>query len=302
MPAITVTHLTKCYGPTTAVDDVDFSIEENEIFGMLGPNGAGKSTTVECIIGLKKPTQGCIRVLGYDPIAQRKEIYQRIGVQLQETSYPDHVKVYEFCRLFSSCYQAPLSWETLLHELGLYEKRNSAVSKLSGGQRQRLSFLLALLPNPRVLFLDELTTGLDPQSRRAIWQTVKSLSRENRTVFLTTHYMEEAEFLCTKVCLINRGKLVRMDTADKIIAGCEMDHVVTITALAGGAERLGNIPGISRMEQQADALVIFGRGKKLLADIVGFLERENIEYGELSYKKPNLEDAFLKLTGTKIED
>ena len=223
---VEVRSLCKNYGSVRAVDGISFDVKDNEIFCMVGPNGAGKTTTIECIEGLRKPDSGEIRVLGLEPYREKEKLYQLIGVQLQETSYQDSIKVWEICQLFSSFYKNPLSYEELLKKFELYEKKNSYVSKLSGGQRQKLSIILALIPNPEIVFLDELTTGLDPQARRSMWTFIKGLREEGRTIFLTTHYMEEAEYLSDRVAIMYHGHIVALDTPKNLIEKSEIEEKI----------------------------------------------------------------------------
>jgi ABC-2 type transport system ATP-binding protein len=212
MPVIEVQHLRKRYGETIAVDDVSFTVERGEIFGIVGPNGAGKTTTVESISGLRIPDQGSVTVLGLEPRRDQVDLHQRVGVQLQESTLPDKVKVWEALQLYSSFYENPADWEKLLVDLGLEDKRDAVYRDLSGGQQQRLSIALALVGNPEVAILDELTTGLDPQARRDTWALIEGVRDRGVTVVLVTHFMEEAERLCDRVALIDGGRLVAIDT------------------------------------------------------------------------------------------
>ncbi len=213
-----VTNLTKRYGPLVAVDGVNFSVEEGEIFGILGPNGAGKTTTVEMIEGLRKPNAGSITLLGMDALRSRQEITELIGVQLQSTTLHARIWVFEALELFGSYYRRAIPAVQLLDELALTEKKDTFVERLSGGQRQRLALALALVNDPKVVFLDEPTTGLDPQARRNLWETITGLKERGKTVLLTTHYMEEAEELCRRVAIMDHGKIIALDTPDALIA------------------------------------------------------------------------------------
>ncbi len=219
MSIIEVNQLYKRYGELVAVDDVSFAVERGEIFGIIGPNGAGKTTTVECILGLRQPDGGQVRVLGLDPQQDRNQLHWRVGAQLQTSQLADKIKVWEALDLYSSFYPHPTDWEKLLEELGLAEKRNTPFEKLSGGQKQRLSIALALLGNPEILILDELTTGLDPQARRAIWRLIERVRAQGVTILLVTHFMDEAEYLCDRIALINAGRIVVLDTPQGIVAG-----------------------------------------------------------------------------------
>ena len=223
MAVIEVENVHKRYGGTVAVDDVSFSVEEAEIFGILGPNGAGKSTTVECIDGLRTPDRGRIRVLGLDPRADGAELRQQVGVQLQESALPERIQVGEALELYSSFYRTPADWVELMRTLGLDSKRHAQYRKLSGGQKQRLSIALALVGRPRIAILDELTTGLDPQARREVWAMIEGVRDRGVTIVLVTHFMEEAERLCDRVALLDRGRVVAVDTPSALAeaAGAE---------------------------------------------------------------------------------
>ena len=215
---IEVKNLHKSYGKTIAVNGVSFVIHEGEIFGMVGPNGAGKTTTIECIEGLRKPDQGSIRVLGVDPQIDSHTLCLNTGMQLQQSSLPDHMKVWEALDLYSSFYPNPVDLNLLIEQLGLTGKRDTQFKNLSGGQKQRLFIALAVLPNPKLIFLDELTTGLDPQARHAIWDLIREIRAQGKTIFLTTHFMEEAERLCDRVAIIDNGQIVAIDIQDDCTA------------------------------------------------------------------------------------
>src|ERR1700675_3856000 len=215
---IQVSKMRKTYGATVAVDEVSFEVQDGEIFGLIGPNGAGKTTTMECIEGLRTPDSGTISVLGLDPFRQVYKLQERIGVQLQQAQLQKRIKVWEAVDLWASLYRKnAVDGERLLEQLGLTDKRNAWFMNLSGGQKQRLFIALALINDPEVVFLDELTTGLDPQSRRAIWELVRGIRERGKTVFLTTHLMEEAERLCDRVAIIEHGRIVDIDTPEKLV-------------------------------------------------------------------------------------
>src|SRR5215813_13157654 len=212
MPAIEVRNLHKRYGDHVAVQDVSFTVERGEIFGIIGPNGAGKTTTVECMEGLRKPDDGTVSVLGLDPRRDSVELRQRVGAQLQESALPEKMGVWEALDLYSSFYRTLANWQKLMDELGLAEKRNTRYGKLSGGQKQRLSIALALVGSPEVAILDELTTGLDPHARRKIWDLIEQVRTSGVTIVLVTHFMEEAERLCDRVAVVDGGRVVALDT------------------------------------------------------------------------------------------
>jgi ABC-2 type transport system ATP-binding protein len=225
MSVIEVKHLHKRYGDLVAVNDISFSVEAGEIFGIVGPNGAGKTTTVEMIEGLRAPDRGSVRVLGLDPQTDRAEVRRRLGIQLQESQLPDRMKVWEALDLYSSFYSGPADWRALMAEMGLADKRNTVYSKLSRGQKQRLSIALALVGNPEDAVLDELTTGLDPQARRDTWALIRGVRDRGVAVVLVTHFMDEAERLCDRLAVIRGGELVALDTPAALIAKADVPGV-----------------------------------------------------------------------------
>lgn len=293
---VDVQNLSVRYNDLQAVDNISFSIAPGEIFGMIGPNGAGKTSTIECVEGLRRPAGGQIRVLGIDP-SHRRELNRHIGVQLQETFYPPMIKVDELCRLFSSFYDAPLAYQELLAKFNLTAKSRSRVSDLSGGESRKVSVILALLGNPQVLFLDELTTGLDPQSRQEMWQQVKALPAEGKTVFMTTHYMEEAEYLCDRVCLLVGGKIAALGTVPELVAQVGQGHTIAFTTLAD-VHALGEISGVDNLSRIGNRVEIRGRGRDLLKDVVVWLTLHQVDFEDFSQTETNLEDVFLKLAGS----
>ncbi len=218
MAIIEVRNLHKRYGDTVAVHDVSFDVERGEIFGLLGPNGAGKTTTVETLEGLRRPDSGAVRVLGLDPQRDRVELRQRVGVQLQEGRLPERIKVWEALDLYASFYRQPADWRQLMADLGLSDKRDAAYGRLSGGQKQRLSVALALVGNPEVAILDELTTGLDPEARREVWHLIRAVRARGVTVVLVTHFMDEAERLCDRLAVLKAGRVVALDTPAALVA------------------------------------------------------------------------------------
>jgi ABC-2 type transport system ATP-binding protein len=299
---IEVENLVKKYKAVTAVDDISFVVEEGSIFGMLGPNGAGKTTTIECIIGLKQKDGGEVRVLGYDPKVHFKKLYDLIGVQLQETAYQDKIRVWEICELFSAMYENPLDYKILLKRFDLTGKEKSYMYQLSSGQRQKIAIVLALIPNPKIVFLDELTTGLDPKSRREMWVCVKELKNEGKTVFLTTHYMEEASVLCDKICIIDEGKIVALGNIDDVIDLAGIDYVISFETDGDIAPVIKNsIKGVNRIEREDKRLKIHSNREDILTDLVILLKDNGVSYRKIDIKRPGLEEAFLKLTGKSWE-
>ena len=225
MSIIEVSHLHKRYGDHVAINDISFTVDAGEIFGIVGPNGAGKTTTVEIIEGLRTPDRGGVRVLGLDPRTNRAGLRRRLGIQLQEGQLPDRLKVWEALELFSSFYERPADWRTLMADVGLADKRNTAFGKLSGGQKQRLSTALALVGNPEVAVLDELTTGLDPQARRDAWDLIRAIRDRGVTIILVTHFMDEAERLCNRLAVIRSGDLVALDNPAALVANAHVPGV-----------------------------------------------------------------------------
>src|SRR5271157_4601528 len=248
-PVIQVSAIRKTYGSTVAVDEVSFEVNDGEIFGLIGPNGAGKTTTMECIEGLRTPDRGAISVLDLDPFTDAYKLQDRMGVQLQQAQLQKRIKVWEAVDLWASLYRKDaIDGERMLEQLGLIDKRNAWFMTLSGGQKQRLFIALALINNPEVVFLDELTTGLDPQSRRAIWELVRGIRERGKTVFLTTHLMEEAERLCDRVAIIEHGRIIDIDTPEKLIERhCPERTVVLATADPNAAERFRAIPTVQEV-------------------------------------------------------
>lgn len=230
---IQVNGLRKTYGATVAVEDISFKVRRGEIFGLVGPNGAGKTTTIECLTGMRKPDSGTAEVLGLDPVKGGDALRRRIGVQLQQAALPDRLKVREALELYSSFYDSLADWRELMDRWGLSEKRDTVFSKLSGGQQQRLFVALALLNDPEVVFLDELTSGLDPQARRASWDLVRGIREAGKTVVLVTHFMDEAEMLCDRVAVVDRGRLVALDTPEALIGSLQAGSSLSFGASNG---------------------------------------------------------------------
>jgi ABC-2 type transport system ATP-binding protein len=303
---IEVKDLRKNYGATLAVKGISFSIHEGEIFGMVGPNGAGKTTTIECIEGLRKPDGGTIRVLGLDPQTDGQDLRTRTGMQLQQSNIQNRMKVWEALDLYSSFYPDPADWKVLLKQLGLEEKRNAFFGKLSGGQKQRLFIALALLPNPKVVFLDELTTGLDPQARHAIWDTVREVQSQGKTIFLTTHFMEEAERLCDRVAILDNGEIVALDTPSALIHSLAAEDRVSFTLedaltpdLKAALSKLG------KLDVQGSRVTIqevSNEASQLVTAVVNTLSARHARFQDLRTEQPTLEDVFLKLTGRQIRE
>ncbi len=303
-PVIQVSKVRKTYGQLVAVDEVSFEVNEGEIFGLIGPNGAGKTTTMECIEGLRSPDRGAISVLGLDPIRDVYNLQDRIGVQLQQAQLQKRIKVWEAVNLWASLYKKKaLDGERLLEQLGLTEKRNTWFMNLSGGQKQRLFIALALINDPEVVFLDELTTGLDPQSRHAIWELVQSIRERGKTVFLTTHLMEEAERLCDRVAIIERGRVIDMETPARLVARhCPERTVILATDEPTAEERLRAIRRVTAVTCADLRFTIRGSGDNFVTDVIQCLSENRIRVTDFRTILPNLEDVFLKITGHSIRD
>ncbi|MFD1933162.1 MULTISPECIES: ABC transporter ATP-binding protein [Nonomuraea] len=303
MAVIEVTDLTKKYADLTVLDRVSFSVEEGEIFGILGPNGTGKTTTVECVEGLRRPDGGSIRVLGLDPIKDGRELHERIGVQLQHTQLPENIKVWEALDLYASFYAKPRDWRELLDQWGLADKRDTRFGKLSGGQKQRLFIALALVGDPRVAFLDELTTGLDPQARRATWEVIKQVRASGVTVVLVSHFMDEVEELCDRVAVFDRGTIVALDTPAGLIDGVDAEHQMRFTLMTGDATDpvvlLGGLPGVSGVSRNGDQVTVTGRGDFATA-VTSTMARNHLPVADLRIDKRTLDDAFVALTGRSL--
>jgi ABC-2 type transport system ATP-binding protein len=303
-PVIQVSGIRKTYGSTVAVDEVSFEVYDGEIFGLIGPNGAGKTTTMECVEGIRKPDRGTISVLGLDPFRQVYKLQDRIGVQLQQAQLQKRIKVWEAVDLWASLYKKkPADAERLLDQLGLADKRNAWFMNLSGGQKQRLFIALALINDPEVVFLDELTTGLDPQARRAIWELVRGIRERGKTVFLTTHLMEEAERLCNRVAIIERGRIIDIDTPQRLVdRHCPERTVVLATNDPAAEERFRTIPRIESVVRSDLQFTIRGRGDDMVTEVIHCLSESRIRVTDFRMIVPNLEDVFLKLTGRSIRD
>src|SRR6202453_2010064 len=304
VPVIRVSGVRKTYGQVVAVDEVSFEVNDGEIFGLIGPNGAGKTTTMECIEGLHKPDRGSISVLGVDPFRQARKIQDRIGVQLQQAQLQKRIKVWEAVDLWASLYgKRAVDARRLLEQLGLTEKRNAWFMNLSGGQKQRLFIALALINDPEVVFLDELTTGLDPQARRSIWDLVRGIRERGKTVFLTTHLMEEAERLCDRVAIIEHGRIIDVDTPERLVARhCPERTVVLDTENATATEFFQQLPGVATVTCTEKRFTIVGSGDNFVTEVIHCLSENRIRVTDFRTILPNLEDVFLKLTGRSIRD
>ncbi len=302
---VIVERLSKAYGATIAVDEISFDVHQGEIFGIVGPNGAGKTTTIECLEGLRKPDRGQVTVLNVDPQLESHYIHLHTGMQLQQSNLPERMKVWEALDLYSSFYPNPADWQQLLVELGLEDKRNSPFAKLSGGQKQRLFIALALLPNPQLIFLDELTTGLDPQARHTIWDLVRRVREQGKTILLTTHYMEEAEHLCDRVAIIDHGRVVALDTPAELVrchgGGESLSFTVDAPLPAAFLDKMAER---GHIDLQGNTVVLRGNGSQaaLVSDVVLLLTSLGVQFHDLRSEGATLEDVFMKLTGRELKD
>ena len=302
-PVIQVSRIRKTYGKTVAVDEVSFDVEEGEIFGLIGPNGAGKTTTMECVEGLRRPDRGAISVLSLDPIRDARTLQQKVGVQLQQAQLQKRIKVREAVDLWASLYPRPVDGDALLERLGLTDKRQAWFMTLSGGQKQRLFIALALIHDPDVVLLDELTTGLDPQARRAIWDLVREIRSRGKTVLLTTHLMEEAERLCDRVAIVERGRIIDIGTPGGLVRRhCPTQTVVLETTDATAATHFQAIPGVESVAWQDSRCTIRGSGGDLVTHVIQCLSEHRIRVTDFRTELPNLEDVFLTLTGHSIRE
>jgi ABC-2 type transport system ATP-binding protein len=300
---IRVENLRKSYADVLAVNDVSFEVQQGEIFGMVGPNGAGKTTTIECLEGLRRLDGGHLTVLGLDPWRDQSRAVEKIGVQLQESNLPPRLRVNEAMSLFASLYPDPVPWDELLERMGLSDKRNAPIAKLSGGQRQRLHIALALIHRPELVFLDELTTGLDPQARRSMWDLVREVRQSGCTVFLTTHFMEEAERLCDQVAILDEGRLIALDSPQALIRSLEREkRIVFQLETEPAGLNLAAIPGVTKVEVNAGRVSVQGVGERFVSTVVASLEDCRADFRDLRTEQPCLEDVFLQLTGRKMRE
>ena len=301
-PALRVEKLVKKFGSLAAVDGLDLEVRRGECFGLLGPNGAGKTTTVEILEGLTEPTSGSVEVLGLRWDEYERDLRQRLGICLQETRLPDRNSVEENLRLFRSFYAQGRSIDEVLGLVELGDKRRTWTEKLSGGQKQRLAVACALVGDPEVLFLDEPTTGLDPQSRRQLWDVVLGFRARGRTVLLTTHYMDEAERLCDRVAVVDKGKVIALGTPEELIAGLGGQQVVELATQEPMAEEdFGGIPSVHRVHREADGLAL--TVDQLHVALPAILERAGPRgLTRLSTHHATLEDVFVHLTGRRLRE
>jgi ABC-2 type transport system ATP-binding protein len=300
-PIISVKNLRKTYGKVIAVDDISFEIEEGEIFGLLGPNGAGKTTTVECLQALRHPDSGEIHVCGYSPIHEAHACRQVIGSQLQESALPERIKVWEALDLFASTSSDSADWHTLLEQWGLGEKKKANFASLSGGQRQRLFIALALVNSPRVVFLDEMTTGLDPAARRVAWDLIRAIREKGATVVLVTHFMDEAETLCDRLAIVDKGRIIASDSPHWLVTQYAPEKRVIFSTSGTVLPWLKDVTGVRDVTVSGQKVEVLGIGPVLALTAVALAEHSIIP-SDLRVEQPSLEDVFLKLTGHTAEE
>lgn len=301
---ITAKGLTKSYDGQLVLDNVSFEVQRGEVFGLIGPNGAGKTTTMECLEGIRTPDQGTVEILGIDPHRSLSALQDRIGVQLQQAELQKRIKVWEAVDLMAGLYTSPVDGKALLEQLGLSGKLNARFMSLSGGQKQRLFIALALINDPEIVFLDELTTGLDPQARRVIWNLILNIRAGGKTVFLTTHLMEEAERLCDRVAIIDHGKVIAIDTPQSLVK--EHCPEVSVSFRCAEAVDEGSLRSISSVWPvdvgDEGRVSVVGQGESFVSDVIQHLAAKHIRVSDFHTDRRNLEDVFLKLTGHSVRE
>jgi ABC-2 type transport system ATP-binding protein len=300
-PVIEVAGLTKRYGRQTVVDEISFHVDRGEIFGILGPNGAGKTTTVECLEGLRRRDSGQVRILGLDPRTDARQLHQRIGVQLQETQLPEKLKVREALEMYASLYQDPADWRELLERWGLTSKGGTAFAKLSGGQKQRLFIALALVGKPQVVFLDELTAGLDPGARRATWDLISQVRDSGVTVVLVSHFMDEVEELCDRVAILDRGRITALNTPAGLVDLVGARYRVRFRPMAPlEVQSLTALPGVASVTQHGPTVDVSGTGDFASA-VTAELARRQVVVADLRIEGRSLDSAYVALTGRTMD-
>ena len=297
MSAIKVENLVVKYGDLRAVSDVSLNISDGEAFGIIGKNGAGKTTLVETIEGLRNKTSGNISINGIDPSdnKRRKELYNMISVQLQSTNYPDKAKVEDLCKLFSSICDNPIDYKELLEQFDLIEKINKPVSSLSGGQKQKLSILFALISNPKIIFLDELTTGLDADARRVIWKSLKNLKKNGVTIILVSHYIDDIEMVCDRIGIMKKGKLINVGTKEELIKTSGLSRRITFTCNDDVSSLLSELDGVNTIDSLGDQYTIIVSKENAAKKCSEILDQQKIKYSDYVVSRPTLEDVFLHL-------
>ncbi|MGQ9779074.1 MAG: ABC transporter ATP-binding protein [Bacillota bacterium] len=306
LAGVVVEGLAKMYGALRAVDGVSLTVEQGEVFGLLGPNGAGKTTTVEILVGLRRRDGGKVSVLGFDPWTHAKEFRSRIGIQLQQVALYPRLTVAETVALFASFYPRSLDPAAVIERVGLAEKARTQAKDLSGGQRQRLAIALTMVGDAEIVFLDEPTTGLDPQARRGIWELIRDLKARGKTVFLTTHYMEETERLCDRVAVMDHGRIIALDSPQALIDQHFVERAVEFASpVLVGDEGLGNLPGVTRLQTEAEEgrFTLYTTDAGLTVDaLMRHAAAHRAPLENLVVRQASLEDVFLTLTGRRIRE
>jgi ABC-2 type transport system ATP-binding protein len=304
LDCVTVTDLKKYYRQVKAVDGLSFSVSQGEIFGMLGPNGAGKTTTVETIVGLTQRDAGEIKVMGMDPGKQPLAVKSRIGVQLQTAAMFPRLTVRETVSLYARFYPKAQAVDEVIELVGLTEKAETQTIKLSGGQLQRLSVALALAGNGDAIFLDEPTTGLDPQARRALWEVIRQMKQRGKTVFLTTHYMDEAEKLCDRVAVVDRGKIIALDSPAELIHQHFPEKAIEFTQERPESDDiLKKMPGVKRVKREEETVILYtAEVSKTIASLLDYSQAAGVPVDDLTIRTATLEDVFLELTGRRLRE
>lgn len=299
---IQVNNLQKTYGQVRAVNGVSFHVHAGEIFGLLGPNGAGKTTTIEMMEGLRHPDEGEVYIDGLSVTRERKKIRSLVGIQLQSTSLFGKLRVDEILRLYASFYKRSVSVETILNQMNLDEKRKDLVDDLSGGQKQRLAIGLALIHDPKIIFLDEPTTGLDPQARRSLWEIILALKRQGKTILLSTHYMEEAQTLCDRLAIMDKGEIKAMDTPDQLIADLEMESAIRFH-WPGDDGPFSELKGVTKVTREKEHVILYTHHlQDSLTSLVRWADQVDQPLYDLHTRRATLEDVFLHLTGRSLRE
>jgi len=304
-PAISVQGLKKSYAEVEAVKGIDFEIQPGEVFGLLGPNGAGKTTTIEILEGLRPRTGGQVAVLGFDPDKQRQRLKDRIGVCLQATNLPEKIRVHEALEVFSSFYSRNVDLNRLLQRLQLEEKRNAFYGTLSGGQKQRLALALALVNDPQLIFLDEPTTGLDPQVRVEIHALLEELKKEHRTILMTTHYIEEAERLCDRVAIVDEGRIIALDTPSRLQQQSRNASSIVVTCSVPFPQNHPNWVEATQSALDSNGRILTVHSRRpaaTLVDLVKWIDQQGMELTDIHLKQPTLEDVFIELTRKTLRE
>ncbi|UOQ44261.1 ABC transporter ATP-binding protein [Halobacillus salinarum] len=301
---IQVEGLVKKYGELTAVNGVEFSVKSGEVFGLLGPNGAGKTTTIEMLVGLRKPDGGTATLSGYDIRKQIGDVKEVIGVQLQSTSLFDLLTVHEIMELYASFYPRHVSIPELLDEMLLTEKKKNRIKGLSGGQKQRLAIALAIIHDPKIIFLDEPTTGLDPQARRTLWDIIENLKAKGKTIVLSTHYMDEAHILCDRIGIMDQGNLIALDTPTALVRALQSDSAVEFTLASGEDESLiDDFQGVTQITRRQEWFVLYTNDlQATLIDLIQQSKEKNINLQDLQTRTATLEDVFIHMTGRSLRE